>query len=276
MKRLVVALVVTAVLGSLVAAGGAGVSAATGNTTANNTTTSDGPGFGASVSAFMATSAEDANGSVDQGMWEAEMNRTPAAERAAARVRTLQARLDRLAERRAALLAAHRNGTISDVAFRARMAAIAASYERLATSANATQRTSRSHGVSPPGVDDLVANATAAAEHTHGPPGLDLSGNGTWPPTTDAPGTDRGPGNVTTGPGEHGPGNDTPGGDGAAGVGNRTTGAGNVTTGNGGGNAPDGHGGPPNGSGNATGGSNGHGPGHESISVAPHGTTADS
>jgi len=232
MKRLVVAVAVAAVFGTLVAAGGTGVNAATANTTANNTTTNTSDaGFGASVSAFMATSAADANGSVDQGMWEAGMNRTPAAERATARVRALQSRLDRLSERRQALLAAHRNDSISDVAFRAQMAAIASRYERLATSANATRRVSRAHNVTPPGLDTLVANATAAARSTHMPPGLSDRKNTTWPPRSGTPGgppNGATPGNATAGRGNgnsqsggHGPGHVT--------TGNGTTGAANAT-----------------------------------------------
>ncbi|QLC33985.1 hypothetical protein EFA46_007135 [Halarchaeum sp. CBA1220] len=108
----------------------------------------------------------------------------------ASRQAALSERVDALADRRAALVAAHRNGTLSDGAFAARMAALAARgqsasalADRAAAAADALPASARtSHGADPQALRATGARARSLANVTDlpgadavvvgGPPGV--------------------------------------------------------------------------------------------------------
>lgn len=175
--------------------------------------------FGAQVSSFMQSTAADANGSVDRGMWNASLaeGASPGAT-VSERARSLRDRLATLENRSDALEAAKANGTISGVAYTARASAIHAQLVNLRAAVNQTSTAAERHGVNASMLADLRAaagNATGPeiaaiarnlTDAGHGPP--PWAGDGAGPPD-DAPGD----GNGTAG----GPPDDAPGGGGGNG-----------------------------------------------------------
>lgn len=205
-----------------------------GNASADNASNAS---LGASVSAFMQSNAERASQSVDQGMWSAEFERSDRAQKqslAESHVGTLRERLDALGEERRALVAAYRNGSISEVAFQARMSALVERYRALNESVDDTKRAVGRENVDAPGLADLDRSlqrgpAATAAGNSSLPanvtvPGFERDGNG--PPSADNRTTGP-PDDRTTGPPD-----------------NRTTGPPDGAQGNGDGGPGDGTGGP--------------------------------
>ncbi|WP_227133512.1 hypothetical protein [Halorubellus salinus] len=294
---LAVSLVLVAVLGavSVAAAGPLGPATVgsqapavgdTGGTAPNGSNAS----MGAEVSAFMQASASDANASVDEGMFAAEWNQSNASANALVdkRAKTLESRLNALQNQKERLLAQKDN--LSDVAYTARMSALAARIDALQNALNATSDRARMAGVNATRLDELRTNANnltgpevaAIARNLSvgvggppagtpgkgpggaGPPGQnETTGNGapTANDSTPGNGTPGGKNGSTGGPAVENPGNDTI-------QGPTTNGSdGSVTAGNSSGGGPGGSGsdggsgsGGGNGNGSGNGGGSGNGP----------------
>lgn len=163
--------------------------------------------YGAQVSSFMQSTAADANGSVERGMWDASVSDD--ADPAVAiddRARSLQARLDALERRSEALAAARANGSISGVAYTARASAIHAQIANLQAAVNQTMTTAERHGVNSTRLDEL----RQAAGNATGPEIAAMARNitdagGGPPPWVDDGPPDDGP------PDDGGPPDDAPG-----------------------------------------------------------------
>lgn len=201
------------------------------NGTENANTTS----LGAQLSSFMQTSAAEANGSVDAGMWSAKFNDTPDERRANEvdnRVRTLERRLERTETRMAALEAAHDNGSIPDVAYLAQASRLNSEIESLETAINDTDAAAEEAGVNDTRLDALreraqnasgqevartARNLTVVRAGQRGPPAdVGPDANRTGPPGDVGPGengppADAGPANQSDRPGQNGPADDNPG-----------------------------------------------------------------
>lgn len=183
--------------------------------------------FGTTVASFMQASAAEAQGEVGQGMFQARFNQSSAAERPAVvreRVDELQARLESLRERRAALL----NDTNVTVADRAKAARLTVRIDALQRSINGTARAAERAGLNLTALEMLRKNAGSLSGQEVAAIATGLVDAG--PPevpgkTPDQHSGDRGRGNAT---------------DGARG--NQSQSAGNTTDGSGPGNASDGGG----------------------------------
>lgn len=203
--------------------------------------------YGAQVSSFMQSTAADANGSVERGMWDAAVSDD--ADPAAAiddRSRSLQARLDALERRSEALAAARAN--ISGVAYTARASAIHAQIANLQAAVNQTMTTAERRGVNATRLDEL----RRAAGNATGPEIAAMARNitdagGGPPPWVDGGPPDDVPGNGTDGgPPDDAPG-DGSGNDGEGGPPDEPPGAGSGNEGEGGppDDGPPDDGGPP-------------------------------
>ncbi|WP_135821374.1 hypothetical protein [Halostella litorea] len=204
---LVAVLVALPVAGAAAADGGA-TAAGDAGVQANNSSS-----MGAEISAFMQSSASEADGSVEDGMFEARYDN--GSDRAAlVRNRTdrLRSELDRLRAEKRALRA--EKGNMSRLEYQARMSRLVGEVRSLERSANRTEPLAESAGVNRSALAEIRANASAMSgqevsalartlavvpDHVErGPPG-----NRTAGPPDDRGGAGNGPGadgNGTRGP----------------------------------------------------------------------------
>lgn len=237
----------TVLLGLLVAvlvAGAApGVAAQADNATATQNAT-----FGAQVSAFMQSTAADANGSVERGMWASEVaNASNPGAVVSDRARQLERRINRL-EARSQALSADSDGGPRDVVAVARASAVRAELANLRLSVDQTVATAESSGVddadlstlreragnvTPPDLPEEARRVTSSAsgppEWVPGPsenPGAD-QGNRPDDAGQAGPPDERGNGGPPAGEGDA-PGNGGDAGPGDAGNGNPPDDAGNA------------------------------------------------
>jgi hypothetical protein len=165
-----------------------------------NDTANDTVGFGASVSAFVQTSAANAEGEVDDGVFSARFeNASNETRDRLVRQRTarLAEQVDGLRERRATLLNATGNLTVAE---RARAARLAARIDSLRSTLNVTEDAARTAGVD----DPRLAILREVADELSGPEVAEIARG-----LAGGPDRDRGngppedaPGNRTDGPGE--------------------------------------------------------------------------
>jgi hypothetical protein len=123
---------------------------------ANNNST-----MGAEISAFMQSSASEADGSVDDGMFEARYADDGTDRDALVRNRTdrLRSDLERLRAEKRALQA--EKGNLSRVEYQARMSRLVGEIRSLERSANRTEPLAESAGVDPTALAEVRANASA-------------------------------------------------------------------------------------------------------------------
>lgn len=166
--------------------------------------------FGAQISAFMQSSAADADATVEQGMWNASIERVAAPEASVDRQASrLQSQLERLENRSEVLREARQNGSLTGVAYTARASAVRADLQNLRKSINETNATAQRHGVNETMLDDL----REAAGSLDGPEVSAIARNvtdaGPGPPFdrggTGGPSVNDGPGPPTEPPGPNGP-----------------------------------------------------------------------
>ncbi len=166
-------------------------------------------GFGATVSSFVQSESAETEGSVEQGMWKAGVSENASVSAVERRTAALTARLDRLRERRAELRAAYENGSLTRVAYVARLAAIEGQLSAIEAAANDTKPIAAAVGANVSKVEAVGEQARQA----RGPPG------------DRGPPDDAGQSGETTPPAEQGPpngteeGNETDRGDGDGGAG---------------------------------------------------------
>lgn len=176
---------------------------------ANETNDSTGESFGSQLSAYVQSEAAEAEGAVEQGMWEAEFDRRGTAAVVSQRGDAIAEQLAALAERRQALTQARENGSISETKYRAELAAVEARLASLERAANRTVPAAQAVGANESRFRALGAAASdqrrATAAQRGGP--SDRPG--------DAPGNAPGGSNAS----DRGKGNDGAAGD----AGNRTT-----------------------------------------------------
>jgi len=199
-----------------------GVAAQTDNATATSNAS-----FGAQVSAFMQSTAADANGSVDRGMWAgAADNASNPGEVVSERARKLEQRVDRLEARSEELAVAANESGPGGVVYTARASAVRAELANLRQSVNQTVATAADAGVADDRLTTLreragnvsgpevASNARNLTSDDPGPPEWVPGGsNGTAGPPTETPGADPGNRSEGEGPGDGGPPDDR--GDGA-------------------------------------------------------------
>lgn len=158
-------------------------------------------GFGASVSAFVQTSAADAEGEVNDGVFSARFEEASNETRESLvqeRTDRLADRIDRLRDERAVLLNTTRNLTVAE---RAQAARLAARIDSLQATLNVTADAARTAGVNETRLTTLREQANElsgpeVAERARGlAGGPDRSDRGNGPPADV-------PGNRTDGPGE--------------------------------------------------------------------------
>lgn len=195
--------------------------------------TADEGSFGAQVSAFAQSTAADANGTVDAGMWAETV--TDSDDPAAAvdgRTAALEQRLERLQNRTAELEAERAN--MSGMAYTAQASAVHAQLVNLQRHVNETTQVAKRHGVD----SEKLTELRAAAGNATGPEIAALARNitdaGQGPPDWAGLGDDDKPdaaggqgGNGTAGPPDNrtgGQGNNNGGGGGAGGDGGDGTG----------------------------------------------------
>jgi len=210
--------------------------------TENTTDESNSTGVGTQLTAFLQSSSAAANDSVENGMWNAQFQRSNASRQAqlvANRTGALEQRLERLQRQNESIQAAYANGSLSQPAYIARQSQLTARIEGLRAAVNDTDAAATEAGVDDSRLETLRRNAselsgpqvaTVASGLGNGPPANRPTDTG--PPSnetdTASPPEDAGPpGNETvvrspangTGP----PGNQSSNAAGAAA--NRTTGA---------------------------------------------------
>lgn len=189
MKRIAVSAGVLVALVAVAALAVGGVGATTQADTGNENNGS----FGAEISSFMQASSAEAEGEVDDGMFNAAMNRTEDPEE---RRSLIEQRQERLQERRAEL--EERRSRISnedgtDVRDRALAAHVAVGASNLERSVNGTERAARGSGMDTESLDEIRSSARdlrdsevaglagglgmARSAGDRGPPG-DARGNG--------------------------------------------------------------------------------------------------
>ena len=155
MKRTAVGIGVLVALAVLLAAGMGGVAAQDQPT---NTTEQSNASFGATVSSFMQASSADAEGEVDDGMFEASLNRAETAEERRSlieqRQERLQERQQRLENRRAMLAESG-----SEVRSRAVAARVTTGANGLEKSINDTEAVAASAGVDTAALEALRNDA---------------------------------------------------------------------------------------------------------------------
>lgn len=171
---------------------------------------------GVQMTAYMQSTAEEANATVETGLWMAGIERSPNPDnRIRDRAADLAARLERLRNRTESLNRTRENGSLPPVVYNARAAALDARVDGLQQAVEATAETADRYGVNVSKLDTLRAEASnlsgpevaAIARNltTHGPPawaGNETAGppsdgaNRTGPPENPGQSDDRGgPGN---------------------------------------------------------------------------------
>lgn len=170
----------------------------------NNSTAENGT-VGQQVSAFMQTTAVDANATTDSGMWQAAVNDTddPDGE-VTDRTEELERRLDSIEAQMARL--EEQRGDIPEVAYTARASALNERLESLRSQINETEQTADRVGANV----SKLQNLKTRAGNTTGPEVASVARNITDPPR--GPPEDRGP-SGERGPGSDGPPDDNPNGD---------------------------------------------------------------
>lgn len=174
------AVVVAAVPAGALPAMATGASASVTQDGGANASNASNASLGASVSGFMQASAADAEGEVEDGMFNARFDNATANQRAdlvRARADTLEQRLDRLREQRAELLNST-DGEEPSVADRAKAARLSARIDALEESINTTSDAAERAGVDLEQLDELRANASGltgpeVAELARGLAGVD-------------------------------------------------------------------------------------------------------
>lgn len=182
----------------------------------NNSTAPDNGSFGQQVSAFMQSSAVDANATTDSGMWLASVNRSRDRELAVrSRTDRLDRRLTRI-ETRLEQLEADRD-SLPEVAYTARASALRERLASLREQINETDRTADRVGANVSGLDglrrragnvsgpEIAAAARNITDAPRGPPagvpgGPPENRPGRGEPPEDRPG--NGPSNDGAGSGE--------------------------------------------------------------------------
>jgi hypothetical protein len=147
---------------SVVAVGAVGTPAPGDARTATPTPTpapnaSDDAAMGSQVSSFMGATSGEVSATVDDGMWDADYEDANGSDRAAAverRTAQLRERLDELAAEKAAIQAAHENGSIDRGEYRARMSRVVGRLAAL----------NRSIAVVSERANETGANASAVAQ----------------------------------------------------------------------------------------------------------------
>lgn len=174
----------------LVVAASIGVGATTPTATPAETTAPE--PMGEKVSAFMAASVAQADGSVENGMWVAAYaNASTDGERRAlveTRMGSLDSTVEELRAERETLQAAYENGSIDRVQYRARLGVIVGQLAALGESVESTDRRGRAVGVNVTRLDTLRTQArtvgggpVSAMAHNlssgHGSPRADIFGD---------------------------------------------------------------------------------------------------
>ena len=204
-----VALVAVPVFGAVgsIAPASDGATAVQANET--NDTAASNVSFGTRISSFMQASTAETDSSVEAGMWAAGYNRSDDRERPAvvqSRIGQLERRSERLRDRMTRLQAGYENGTIPEVAYRARASRLTAELNALEESINETDERARAVGVNTSQLDrlgtatrNLSGQEVAAVARNLGVGRPDHAG----PPENSGPG-DAGP-PEDSGPGDAGP-----------------------------------------------------------------------
>lgn len=159
--------------------------------------------LGAGVGAFAQSTAESANGSVDRGMWAAEVNATDnQTEAVGERVTVLEQRLDRLETAIAELEAEREAGTITEAAYQARAAALQTQLANVEASLDQTATVGQRIGLNTTNIEllrteaanmsgpEVAAVAQTITDAPRGPPGDVGAANETGPPDDVEPGND--------------------------------------------------------------------------------------
>ncbi|WP_340100955.1 hypothetical protein [Salinibaculum salinum] len=207
---------------------GSGVDGSQAAQVENNTTSEENSSFGEQLSAFMQTSAVDANTTVETGMWNAGVNASAAPERDVTN-RTAQLERERQQLARKATQLREKRDRLPRVAYTAQASSLRERIRSLQERINGTERTAQRVGVnasaldrlrtqtanmSGPEVSAVARNITDAprgppAGVPGGPPGETGPPNDTTGPPTDDNATDRLPSRDGTPRGVTDPGNET-------------------------------------------------------------------
>lgn len=113
-----------------------GAAPSTSTTTADSQATNraQNASLGSEISSFMSSTAASTENSVDRGMWQASVNRSPSNAAVAQRVSTLAVRYERLRTELEQLRKARANGSISGIEYRVRRATLRAELRSLGVS----------------------------------------------------------------------------------------------------------------------------------------------
>lgn len=173
------------------------------NPTATPTAAAEPEPMGAQISAFMAASVAQTDGSVENGMWVAAYaNSSTDAERRAlveSRLGSLDSTVEELRAEREAIQAAYENGSLDRAQYRARLAVVVGQLAALGESIEATDRRGQAVGVNMSRIDTLRSQARAVGGGAvsamarnlsigHGSPRADIfGGDRPGPPGTRGP-----------------------------------------------------------------------------------------
>ncbi|SDM47600.1 hypothetical protein SAMN04487949_1790 [Halogranum gelatinilyticum] len=189
--------------------------------TSNDTNASD-AALGHRVSSFVQSTSSETEGSVDSGMWAADVTRSNRPDAVDRRVTQLRERVSTLRAERAELRAAYKAGELSQLQYRSRLAELNGQLAALSTATQDTERAATRLNTHAPGLqrvrEDIDAerrgNGLGVGRPTTTDPTDTADGNES---TTDAPEPRRGEGNGNGGNGvegnnrANGPGDDTRG-----------------------------------------------------------------
>ncbi|WP_225335062.1 hypothetical protein [Halomicrobium urmianum] len=144
---------------------GAALPAATAQETTTPSEVGESAGLGDELTAFMQSSAAEANDSVESGMWRSAFESADESERARLatnRTERLADRLERLRERNRTLTARYENGSIDRSAYLAQVSQLSGRMAALRSSVNDTDQAAEAAGVDPPGLERLRSDARNA------------------------------------------------------------------------------------------------------------------
>lgn len=172
-----------------------------GNEMAGNETTEDesANGFGQQISSFVQSTSSEADGAVEQGVWESRIAENGSPEAVNERAEALESRLSEARAEREALREARRNGSITRMEFVSRMAQLNGELRSVASAADDTASVAAELEADTESLQETHETAAAASASPVDVPGVQA---------TDNPGsaTDSVPGN---GPGSNAPANGT-------------------------------------------------------------------
>lgn len=189
-----------------------GVSAVSAQETATETPTptetasadesgNDTEALGTQLTAFLQSSSAAANDSVENGMWRANFERAPEAQRGdivTKRAGALERRLAQLQAQNESLQERYESGNITEQAYVAQQSQLAARIDGLKTAVADTDTAAQQTGVKDAGLDELVRNAS----ELKGPEVASIARGLAGGPPADAPGQankgPRGPSTVDT------------------------------------------------------------------------------